>query len=279
MKKLLLAASVCSFLVLVGAAPAGASTPTLKNLAKNVATLQKQVKAMQALVTTQTSTITVLQGTVSTQATTIATLQSVVGADNSHGLQKGVADIAANPALALSWLPTYLSLDMSAENGVVAPNIVFKGCNLHVMSSTSETDNSGLGNLIVGWDSVPSGGNARTGSNNLVAGDGNNFSNCGGFLAGVDNSCTRAFASVSGGADNWGTSEYSSVSGGENNSGSGFFSSVSGGRNNTVMGSWASISGGGGSVAGSGLTTTNDYAWKAGNTATPGTGVAKYAAP
>ena len=265
MKKLLLAVSVCSLLLLAGAATAGASTPTLKSLAKTVASLQKQVKSLKA--------------TVTTQASTISTLQSVVGADASHGLQKSVADIAANPVLTLSWLPTYLSLDMSAENGVTGPNVVFQGCNLHVMSSTSEGDSSGLGNLIVGWDDVPGHGASRTGSNNLVAGDDNNFTNCAGFLAGIDNSCTGEFASVSGGADNWGSAEFSSVSGGEDNSANGFFSSVSGGRNNTVIGSWASIGGGGGSSPATGLSTTVDYSWEAGNTATPGTGVPKYAAP
>ena len=78
----------------------------------------------------------------------------MVGADASHGLRKSVATIAANPALTLSWLPTYLSLDESAENGVIGPNIVFQGANVHVRSTTSDGDGTGTGNLIVGWDEL-----------------------------------------------------------------------------------------------------------------------------
>jgi hypothetical protein len=82
--------------------------------------------------------------------------QSVVGADASHGLQKCVGDITANPVLALSRLPTYPSLNTHAKNGVAALNIVLQGCNLQIKSTESENDTSGLGNLIVGWDD-PSG--------------------------------------------------------------------------------------------------------------------------
>jgi uncharacterized protein YlxW (UPF0749 family) len=94
MKKLVVLIIVTLGLVLLAPASASASTPTLKRLAKSVVSLQKQVKTLKAKV--------------AAQATTIASLQS-------------------NPALTLSWLPTYLSLDTNAENGVAGPNITFAG--------------------------------------------------------------------------------------------------------------------------------------------------------
>ena len=124
-------------------------------LQKTVKSQTASIKALQSKAATQTGTIATLQSTVTSQASTISALQGVVGATAADGLRKSVADIAANPALTLSWLPTYLSLDSSAINGVTGPNIVLAGCNLQIKSSSYETDTSGTGNLIVGWDDQP----------------------------------------------------------------------------------------------------------------------------
>jgi hypothetical protein len=236
MKKLIVMLALASCCLLLTPALASASKPTLKGLAKSLAALQKKVN-------TQATTIASLKGTVATEASTITALQGVVGADSTHGLQKSVADIAASPALTLSWLPTYLTLDTSAENGVKAPNIVFKGANVHVLSSTSETDGSGLGNLIVGWDSAPSTAQ-RSGSNNLVCGQYNNFSSYGCFIAGALNTVSNEFASVSGGYASTASGAWSSVSGGENNVASGEDASVSGGDTNQAAGFDCSVGGG-----------------------------------
>jgi hypothetical protein len=230
---------VLALLVVAGVmlVPAGAgATPTLKSLAKSLTALQKTVKSqtasikdLRAKTSTQAATISTLQSTVTTQAATIAALQSVVGVTPSEGLRKGLADIAANPALSLSWLPTYLTLDNAVENGVMAPNIVFKGANLHVESSTSEADDSGTGNLIVGWDTATS-GPARTGSNNLVCGDMNAFASSGGFVAGFANTIEAGFASIDGGANNFANASFSTVSGGHSNVAQSFGATISGGN-------------------------------------------------
>ena len=308
MRKLVVLILVALGVLLVTPAVASASTPTLKSLAKSFKALQKQVKTLNATVKaadtkivilqttvgTQASSITALQGKVTSQASTITTLQSVVGADASHGLRKSVADIAANPALTLSWLPSYLSLDTNGENGVVGPNIVFTGCNLNIRSTTNESDTSGLGNLIVGWDNESGGALPspyRSGSNNLVCGDENNFTSYGCFVAGYqnqataedasvsggeDNHATGDCASVSGGAENQATNEADSVSGGEANYASGGESSVSGGVDNYASNGYASVSGGyynkaeswGAAISGGDVLTLNDtglnYAWEAG---------------
>jgi hypothetical protein len=273
MKKLLLVACVCSLVLFAGTATASASTPTLKSLAKSLAALQKKVAL---------------------QAKTISSMKSQLA--------------AAKPVLALA---PYVSVNQNIMNGVAGPNVVFQGANLHVRSSSDEDDTSGLGNLIVGWDNdppVPLSG-YRSGSNNLVCGDLNSFLDNGSLLAGQDNVCREEYASVSGGYNNTASGVIASVSGGENNIAGGFMTSVSGGafnratlnlasvsggfnntasgleasvsggRYNTASGTCASISGGGGDTMPVGLTLSASYGWAAGNTATPGTGTAKFVAP
>ena len=121
-------------------------------------------------------------------------------------------------ALTPSWLPTYLSLDKNAINYVKGPNIVLQNCNLQIRSTNSEDDTSGLGNLIVSWDSDPGGvlpSPFRSGSNNLVCGEGNNFTSYGCFVAGYQNRAAAEDASVSGGGGgNYARDTYASVSGG-----------------------------------------------------------------
>jgi len=53
------------------------------------------------------------------------------------------------------------------------------------------------GNLIVGWDNAPEDGAVRSGSNNLVAGDFNNFTSYAGFVVGIANSLSNCYSSVS----------------------------------------------------------------------------------
>ncbi len=226
-------------------ASASASTPTLKSLAKSLVALQKQVKTLQATVTAQKGTIADLKSTVTSQAGTISSLQSVVGATASDGLRKSVADIVANPVLTLSWLPDYLSLDNNTENGLAGPNLTLAGCNLHVRSTTSEDDTSGLGNLIVGWDNESPDVTFRTGSNNLVCGDQNNFNSYGGFMAGCDNATQDPCCSVSGGYGGNTVGQYASVSGGYGNmAGNGAYTSVTGGQSNCAFGPCSTVSGG-----------------------------------
>jgi uncharacterized coiled-coil protein SlyX len=246
-------------------------TAELAQARKDITTLQNappsgvsqaDFDALAAKVTTAQGNITSLQGTSTSQGSAIAGLTSVVGADASHGLQKSVGDIAANPVLGLSWLPTYLSYTTNPINGVAGPNLVFQGCNVHVRSDSHESDGSGLGNLIVGWDEVPT-TTQRTGSNNLVCGDFNNFSDYGCFVAGSYNTVSSTFASVSGGEFNTASDLNASVSGGSTNTASSIYSSVSGGYDNTASGSVSSVSGGQSKAE------SSQYGWMAGSYSTP----------
>ena len=233
MKKLFLAVLIGSFVMCLGTSTALAATPTLKSLAKSVVALQKKTKTLTAQLTTAKATI-------AAQGQTIASLTSKMTADETT--IAGHTQTLTSAASLLAIAP-YVSLDTTIMNGVKPPNIVFKGANVHVMSATSETDSTGTGNLIVGWDTV-SGTPARNGSNNLVAGDYNNFNSYAGFVTGIGNSLNQHYCSVSGGTDNTANAEYSSISGGGHNTTNGFRASISGGGYNTASSSYSSVSGG-----------------------------------
>ena len=129
-------------------------------------------------------------------------------------------------------------------NGVTGPHIIFQGANLHVRSATAETDGSGLGNLIVGWNDVPNPAllpMVRSGSNNLVLGAYNNFTGCGSLVGGEYNQ-VASWASVVGAFNNAATS--ASIMGGYGNIAYGSYSSIGGGWGNRVSGTYNTVSGG-----------------------------------
>jgi hypothetical protein len=258
MKKLIVMLTLALCCLLLIPALASASTPTVKSLAKSLAALQKKVNAQAKTLTSLSTKLTADEGTIASQGTTIASLSSQLTSDEATIASQATTLTNAAPLLAIA---PYVSLNAAAMNGVKGPNILFKGANVHVMSSTSETDGSGLGNLIVGWDtnptSTPSG--YRSGTNNLVAGDHNTFPSNAGLVAGIANTVGGQYSSVTGGSDNATTTDYASVSGGQNNTVAGNFASVSGGEHNTASGNWASVTGGGNWQASTGNTAAADY--------------------
>ena len=98
---------------------------------------------------------------------------------------------------------------------------------MHVRSATGESDGSGTGNLIVGWDD-PFVTVQRGGENNLVCGDANNFASYGGFVTGEANTVSALYATV-GGCLNIASGEAAAVSGGYKNAASINEATVSGG--------------------------------------------------
>ena len=126
----------------------------------------------------------------------------------------------------------------------VGTDVFFEGCNVHILSGSGSTSGftagantvNGLGNLIVGYNENI-GFSARTGSHNIVVGPFHAYSSYGGLVAGIDNTISGPFASVSGGQSNTASGAFpSSVSGGRNNEASGFYSSVSGGASRSATG-------------------------------------------
>ena len=184
MRKLVVLIFVALGVLLVTPAVASASTPTLKSLAKAVKALQKTEKS-------QAAAITSLKNTVASQASKITSLQGSVGSLTNQlaGFTTAITDLQntlKGDADVLALEPYVKVYRTTTLNGVSGPNIVLKGCNLQIKSTTGESDTSGLGNLIVGWNDEPGGSLPspfRTGSNNLVCGDENNFTGSGGLLA------------------------------------------------------------------------------------------------
>ena len=169
-------------------------------------------------------------------------------------------------------------------------DIFITGANLHLRSGSGSTSGTlnGLGNLIIGYNELRSGGTDRSGSHNLVVGPRHNFTSYAGVVAGFYNATYSNYASaigqyntasgigssISGGYQNTASGDYSSVTGGtsntasgsisvvgggENNTSSGTSSSVSGGRYNTASGSWSHVSGGGDDTASGGNEAYSDY--------------------
>jgi hypothetical protein len=163
--------------------------------------------------------------------------------------------VQSNHALLLG---PFVSVDPNPEIGVVGPNIIFSGANIHIVSGSGATNDNGnptgLGNLIIGYDEAPPNTAGfppfnpgdRGGSHNLVIGSGNRFTKAafGGLVAGEGNTISNQATSVSGGFSNIANGLDASISGGQFNIASGDRSSVSGGHSNTASGPGASVSGG-----------------------------------
>jgi hypothetical protein len=210
----------------------------IKTLQATVSTLQEQVNKLQTANTR-------LQNEINSLQTSNTTLHSQLAA------------VRSNHALLLG---PFVSVDPNPEIGVIGPNIIFSGANIHIVSGSGRTDDNGnrtgLGNLIIGYDEDP--GMApvpafpplrpgdRGGSHNLVIGRWHRFTLAafGGFVAGEANFITNEGASVSGGFTNTASGDLASVTGGQDNTASGFQASVTGGQANAASGQFASVSGG-----------------------------------
>ena len=96
-------------------------------------------------------------------------------------------------------------------------NVIYiEGANLNIRSGSGETSGTvnGYGNLIVGYNEEWGSSNDRSGSHNIVVGEGHEYSKYGGLVVGFANTISGGYASVSGGNGNTASGPYSSVSGG-----------------------------------------------------------------
>ena len=196
----------------------------------------------------------------------IAALKAQVAAlqGQVNTLKTQLAGVQSNHALLLG---PFVNVDPNPEIGVIGPNIIFSGANIHIVSGSGSTNDNGnptgLGNLIIGYDEdpgnlaeVPGFGNPpnapplnpgdRGGSHNLVVGAGNRFTKnaFGGLVAGYLNTISDYATCVSGGSSNTASGFVSNVSGGQFNQASGRLCSVSGGYGNVATILVSSVSGG-----------------------------------
>jgi FtsZ-binding cell division protein ZapB len=204
---------------------------TVGNLQTSNAALQNQVAALQ-------STNTNLQNQINALPTD-TNLQNQI-----NGLQTSVTAVQnqlANASHVLA-LDPYVSVDLAMENGVRAPNIVFSGANVHIVSGSGATNDNGtltgLGNLIIGYDENPpvsANPQYRKGSHNLIVGRGNEFSaqGFGNLIAGENNYINGECGFVAG-ANNVIYQLNASICGGQYNSVGGSFNVVVGGAYNAM---------------------------------------------
>jgi len=156
-------------------------------------------------------------------------------------------------AMAASVLDPFVSVEPGTLNGLTGPHVIFAGANFHIRSGSGSTeDHTGLGNLLIGYDEdfdEPTIDANRTGSHNVIIGVGHQFTASAGFVAGLHNTISGQFSSVSGGRQNTASGEGASVSGGLRNTASGVRASVSGGDSNTASENSSSVSGGSNNTA------------------------------
>jgi hypothetical protein len=160
-------------------------------------------------------------------------------------LSNQLASVRQNPVLQLG---PFVSVDFNTEYGVVPPNIVFKGANIHIVSGSGATNDNGnplgLGNLILGYNvSYPGEDAFRTGSHNLIVGDYNGFTSTGGVVFGNYNTSRGPGAVVLGGASNYAGGLDACIVGGVNNA-TGYPFGLDSGDNCTVVGGNADFAGG-----------------------------------
>jgi len=196
--------------------------------------------------------------------TRIANLQAAITSlqNTVTSLQNQLAAVQNNSVLALDG---YLSLDTSAYGYQRA---LFSGVNVQVINGVDQTTINGLGNFIVGYNTPRDAGgfvcsdgqytdlttcesnsgiwlrSHKSGSHNIVAGDGNSYSQYGGVVFGSDNVINGVMANIAGGETNIASGVYSSVTGGSANEATGQYSSVSGGDSNVATGVYSSVGGG-----------------------------------
>ena len=199
-------------------------------------------------------------------------------ANEIESLEDQLADLAA--------LSSFIRVETGEINGMAGPHVIIEGANLHVRSGSGFTYDdidpdvplTGLGNLVIGYNEVPTVGafldGDRAGSHNLVLGTGNRYTEYAGIVAGAENRITAPFASILGGRVNRATGEYASVAGGFGGLAQGNGSSVAGGMNNRAFGATSTVSGGQGGAAqgtassisgGINRTVTNAFDWAACN--------------
>ncbi len=195
-----------------------------------------------------------------------------------EGKYEKLADFTVPEEAQLKALLKYLNVESSGIDG--KPTVRFSGANVQIVNGEGKTaTTNGEGNLVIGYDEDSNsfgfrrGPGVQTGSHDLILGEEQEFTSYGGIVAGLINSITAPFASVSGGVENTASGESASVSGGGENIARSYLASVSGGLSNEATAAGASVSGGYENIASAGAasisggqdnTAKGSFAWVGG---------------
>ena len=164
-----------------------------------IRTLREQIESLRAAVAALKSLVKTLQtGDTITLQNEINSLQA-----SNTLLQKQLTAVQTNPVLDLG---PYVKVDPDGKLDLAGPQITFTGANIHIESGQGSTyDESGLGNLIIGYNEFPNDGgpvgpHQRFGAHNLVIGPGHRYTGDGGLVAGQLNTISGQGATVTGGS-------------------------------------------------------------------------------
>jgi hypothetical protein len=164
---------------LIMSATAQAAAPTIAQLQTQITALQAQVTALQNTV----KNIQLQPGPRGPQGIPgPAGPQGPTGATGAIGPQGPAGNTAQHAVYALDPFVSVNPNGTGPDKGVNGPNIYITGANLHIVSGsgiTQPADQTGLGNLIIGYDEPPLNvqlpNGDRQGSHNLVLGRYNHF--------------------------------------------------------------------------------------------------------
>lgn len=222
MKTWTLGASLSLFIfILVLSIPAGALPPERPE-DMNLTAIESRVTALEGMVEALQTQVAALQAALSAE---IAARQ-----DSDTVLQGQISAVGDE---GIPGLKNYVSVDTATST------VLFSGANVQIVNGMGSTDTlNGLGNLIVGYNEPRGSDNAicsdgeydnkedceyhvevwavnhKSGSHNIVGGEGNAYSSYGGLIVGYWNAINNAHASVTGGQGNTASGFESSVTGG-----------------------------------------------------------------
>jgi hypothetical protein len=167
--------------------------------------------------------------------------QGAVGQEGKPG-PEGKAGLTSSELETLKNILPHITYVASGVGG--KPTVQFSGVDVQLVNGEGKTETAnGEGNLVIGYDENP-GKREQTGSHDLVLGESQTFTSYGGIVAGLGDTISAPFASVTGGEENTASSRYASVTGGQQNTASRAYTTVSGGYGNKASGEHGSVSGG-----------------------------------
>ncbi|MEL6345477.1 MAG: hypothetical protein AAFV53_20380 [Myxococcota bacterium] len=171
----------------------------LDRLSAELGLSNEALETAETLIETLSADLAVAEAALEDQGSRLAAVErdALTAADlDGYATRVWVQDQGYSTADA-SDLLRYVVVD-PAEN-----TVTFNGANVYIQSglgATIDTDPpSGLGNLIIGYAEDRDGTALRTGSHNLIVGDGHDWQGYGGVLFGRDNVTTGLFSTVTGG--------------------------------------------------------------------------------
>lgn len=196
---------------------------------------QGSIAALEDAAADRDATLATLEAAVAERDATIADLQAEV-ADLETAVDGQQAELAEVEARTDALTATFAGVSRAGKT------LRFIGMNVQVLDGSGTTaGTNGLGNLLVGYDA---GEGTRTGSHNLVVGDGHSYASHGGIVNGAGNRLLGPNGAVLAGTNNQTSGNAAAVVGGQANRASGNFAVVTGGWANTASGSDSSVSGG-----------------------------------